>query len=101
MNAKLCKRLRRAAEGLCDGKSEDSKTRLGTTACADATGGKVRPPVSILDSTFRYFDSANTNVKRTFVRVRLAQKEAARLAAESAAKPTTVTPMVRKTGGAT
>lgn len=57
--------------------------------------------MNILDPKFRYTSSVNTNIRKTFARVRLAQKEAARLAAESAAKPTTVTPMVRKTGGAT
>jgi hypothetical protein len=48
---------------------------------------------SLMDPTFRYFNSANTNLRRTFARVRREQKEAAEREAQATAK---VQPITRR-----
>ena len=46
---------------------------------------------SILDSSFRYTSSVNTDIAKTFARVRRAQREAAKSAAQARPADTTRT----------
>jgi len=57
---------------------------------------------SILDPAFRYTSSANTDIAKTFARVRRAQREAAKAAAHVLAADTSsnVLTLAKKTVGA-
>jgi len=57
---------------------------------------------SILDPKFRYRSSVSTDLKKTFARVRRAQREAAKAAEEAkAADAAKVVPLPNKTTGTT
>jgi hypothetical protein len=51
---------------------------------------------SLMDPTFRYFNSANTNLRRTFARVRREQKEDAEREAQATAKVQPINPQQRR-----
>lgn len=55
---------------------------------------------SILDPTFRYTNSANTDVRKTFARIRREQKQRERANAAAAAAPANVLVMQARRYGA-
>jgi hypothetical protein len=56
---------------------------------------------SILDPAFRYTNSANTDLRKTFARVRREQRQAARQQDAPAAKANLVELKLRRAGAAT
>jgi hypothetical protein len=55
---------------------------------------------SILDPTFRYTNSANTDVRKTFARIRREQKQRERIDATAAAPANVLVMQARRYGAA-
>lgn len=55
------------------------RTSIGGVTLEVRTGSRIDPTIPITDPRFRYRDSANTDIRKTFARVRWERERAGKL----------------------
>jgi hypothetical protein len=93
-------RLRQVADASGIGTDRNATCSIPLACALSATRATGVNMKSILDPTFRYTNSANTDVRKTFARIRREQKKRERIDATAAAQANVLVMQSRRYGAA-